>query len=272
MSQRPARPQRPTVCLEIIEKQWLTPHLLRLIVGGEGFSGFEPNDSTDMYCKLLFAHDGSPLKERVDMAKIRATRPSDEWPKTRTYTIRWVEPEARRLAIDFVVHGAEGVAAPWAAAAEPGDLVQFSGPGGAWSPPEAEFHLFVGDESAIPAIAAGLELLPEDARGHAVIEVGDHTLDIAHPKGVTLEWIVRGEGEYDPGARAERVLALDWPAHPSESVSVFAHGEREAMKLLRPIFKEREIPRERLSISGYWAYGRVEDAFQAEKRTEIGKV
>ena len=266
------RPPRPTVSLELIEKEWLTPHLLRLIVGGEGFSDFEANDSTDMYCKLLFAHDGAPLTERVDMAEIRETLPSTEWPKTRTYTIRWIDPEARRLAIDFVVHGDEGIAAPWAVAAEPGDLVQFMGPGGAWSPPEAAFHLFAGDESAVPAIAAGLELLPEDARGHVVIEASEHELDLVHPDGVAVEWIVRGHGEYDPGALAERVLAIDWPEHPSESVSVFAHGEREAMKRLRPIFRERGIPRERLSISGYWAHGRIEDAFQAEKRTEIGKI
>ena len=264
-----SRPKRPTVRLEVIEKQWLTPHMLRLVVGGDGFDSFEWGGFSDSYCKLLFSHDGKPFAEPVDAGEMRETLPSDQWPKTRTYSIRWVDLEAQRLALDFVVHGDEGIAAPWAAAAEPGDLVQFMGPGGAWSPKEAEFHLFVGDESAVPAIAAGLERLPADARGHVVIEVSEHTLEIEHPEGVTLEWFVRGDRKYDPAALAERVAALDWP---TASVSVFAHGEREAMKALRPIFKEREIPRELLSISGYWAHGRIEDAFQAEKRTDIGKV
>lgn len=266
------RPQRPTVCLEVISKEWLNPHVLRLVLGGAGFDSIAWNGFADSYCKLLFAHDGSAFTEPVDAGEMRATLPSDQWPKTRTYTIRWFDESAKQLALDFVVHGDEGVAAPWAATAEPGDLVQFLGPGGAWSPADAEFHLFVGDESAVPAIAAGLERLPADARGHVVIEAGEHTLELQHPERVTVDWYVRGEGEYDPSALATRVAAIDLPEHPADSVSVFAHGEREAMKALRPIFKELGIPRERLSISGYWAYGRVEDAFQAEKREPIGKV
>lgn len=268
MSQQ--RQPRPTVQLEVIEKEWLTPHMVRLIVGGDGFAGFDWKGFSDSYCKLLFAHDGAVFTEPVDAAAMRESLPSEQWPKTRTYSIRWVDLEQQKLALDFVVHGDEGIAAPWAAAAEPGELVQFVGPGGAWSPKEADFHLFVGDESALPAIAAGLERLPADARGHVVIEVSEHKLEIEHPEGVTVEWFVRGDAAYDPGALAELVAAFDWPA--DASVSVFAHGEREAMKALRPIFKEREVPRELLSISGYWAYGRVEDAFQAEKREEVGKV
>ena len=27
-----------------------------------------------------------------------------------------------------------------------------------------------------------------------------------------------------------------------------------------------------MSVSAYWAYGRVEDAFQAEKRTPVGQI
>src|SRR5690625_6029152 len=55
-----------------------------------------------------------------------------------------------------------------------GDQVQFRGPGGAYTPdPDADWHLLVGDESALPAIAASTEVLPAGARGHAIIEVED---------------------------------------------------------------------------------------------------
>lgn len=262
------RPPRPTTVLEVVGREWLTPHMVRIFAGGDGFDNFVDNGFSDAYVKLVFAADGTAFGEPVDVASMRESLPSEQWPKTRTYTVRSVDKEARRIAIDFVVHGDEGIAAPWAANVEIGDLVQFMGPGGAWSPSESGYHLFVGDESALPAIAAGLERLPTNATGTAIVEVHEHPIDIVHPEGVQLHWVVRGSSPYDPGVLASRVRDLELP----EDVSVFAHGEREAMKQLRPIFKELEIPRERLSISGYWAYGRVEDVFQAEKRTDIGKI
>ena len=40
----------------------------------------------------------------------------------------------------------------------------FTGPAGAYSPdPDADWHLMVGDESALPAIAASLEAVPAGA-------------------------------------------------------------------------------------------------------------
>ena len=66
------------------------------------------------------------------------------------------------------------------------------------------------------------------------------------------------------------VRQFEWPAG---RVHVFAHGERESMKALRPVlFVERELERAQVSLSGYWAYGRTEDRFQAEKREPIGKI
>ena len=65
--------------------------------------------------------------------------------------------------------------APAESAPEPGDPIHLLGPGGGYSPdPDARWHLFAGDTSALPAIAGALEELRStcpDARGHAVIEV-----------------------------------------------------------------------------------------------------
>ncbi len=45
------------------------------------------------------------------------------------------------------------------------------------------------------------------------------------------------------------------------------------MKALRDIFfAQRGLERSQVSISGYWAYGRTEDRFQAEKREPIGVI
>lgn len=266
------RPHRPTTHLDVISKEWLSPDMLRLVVGGPNFGAFADAGVADAYIKLVFDPEGKPYPQPVDVSQMRAELPGEQWPKIRTYTVRSVDHEAQTLAIDFVIHGDEGIAAPWAGSAEPGDLVQFMGPGGKWLPSEdAGFHLFVGDESAVPAIAAGLERLPEDAIGAVVLEASEHAIELDKPEGVSVQWSVRGDAEYDPEALSRRVRGLDL-ASRSEELSVFAHGEREAMKQLRRVFSELEVPRERLSISGYWAYGRAEDVFQEEKRTDVGKV
>jgi len=45
--------------------------------------------------------------------------------------LRRADVERQQVAIDFVVHGDEAIAAPWAARAEPGELLALSGAGGA---------------------------------------------------------------------------------------------------------------------------------------------
>ncbi|WP_319033620.1 siderophore-interacting protein [Microbacterium sp. LRZ72] len=186
----------------------------------------------------------------------------------RTYTVRSVDRDARTLAIDFVVHGDEGVAGPWAGAASAGDRLTFSGPGGQYAPSDEDVeYLFVGDESALPAIAAALEALPEAAYGRALIEVGgpDGQIPVTAPAGVEVTWLHRVGGD---GAAAadygvplvEAVAALPRPTGP---VDVFAHGEREAMKKLRGIFHEEwGMERRALSLSAYWARGGPRIAFR----------
>ncbi len=62
-------------------------------------------------------------------------------------------------------------------------------------------------------------------------------------------------------------------AWPDGTVQAFVHGEREHVKALRDVlFKQRGLDRNQVSISGYWAYGRSEDRFQAEKKEPIGKI
>jgi NADPH-dependent ferric siderophore reductase len=254
--------------LEVIRTQRLTPHLMRVVAGGPGFASFQNNACTDRYVKLLFVEPSHALEPPYDLEQLRAERP-EALPRMRTYTVRWVDTEAQELAIDFVLHGDDGVAGPWAARARPGDQLVLSGPGGGYAPdPAADRHLLVGDLSAQPAIAAALEAMPADAVGHAVIQVEDESdvVELAHPDGVQLTW-VRERGEQ---ALLAAVQALAWP---EGDVQAFVHGERGSVKLLRRYLSEvRDLDRARLSISAYWAQGRVEDQFQAEKREPVGQI
>ena len=272
----PARKARPTLDLVVVRTEQLSPHLVRIVAGGPGFDAFADNGFTDKYVKISFPTElpgGAWPEGPVDLAALKEELPPELWPVTRTYTVRSFDAEARELVVDVVVHGEEGIAGPWAAAAQPGDRLVCAGPGGAYSPDaDAEWHLFAGDEAALPAIAAALEALPEDATGLAFLEAGsaEDVIEIQAPPGVDIRWLSReGFPAGETLVLAEAVAGATWP---SGTPSVFAHGERGAMKELRAIFKERGLPREKLSLSGYWAHGRVEDQFQAEKKLPIGQV
>lgn len=268
------RKTRPQINLTVLRREQLSAHMVRIVAGGEGFADYVNNDFVDRYVKIAFPQSGVAYPEPLDLWAVRETMPREQWPFTRTYTIRWVDVAARELAIDFVIHGAEGLAGPWAASAQPGDSLVFTGPGGGYNPdPSADWILLAGDEAAIPAIAAVIESLPEDARGLAFLEV-DSDADIqplSAPAGLKVAWLQRrGVAAGDSHLLVSAVRESAWP---DGRVDVFAHGERGYMKGLREVlFRERGLDRNQVSLSGYWAKGRVEDDFQAEKKLPIGKI
>ena len=189
----------------------------------------------DAYVKLLF--DGVP----------------------RAYTVRRVDGED--VWIDFVVHGDEGLAGPWAAAAVPGDTIEFVGPGGAWSPrPGADLHVFIGDDSALPAIASGLDRLGE-APSLVFAEIAQPGHE--YPLDAQVTWVYRQDAPY--GERlVEAVLAAELPGGDLE---VFLHGNAEMVRPLRRyLLRECGLPREHLSASGYWRAGLTDEALRASKR------
>ncbi|WP_194813575.1 siderophore-interacting protein [Nocardia sp. XZ_19_385] len=238
---------RPRTTLVVQNTIRLTDHMIRVHLGGPGFASFQPNEFTDAYVKLAF--------------------PGPDGETVRTYTVRSIDQAAQEIAIDFVYHGDEGVAGPWAATAKPGDTIELMGPGGAYAPrPDADWHLLAGDDSALPAIAAACSALPADAVGRVFLEIDSPAdeLGIDKPDGVQLTWIHRGDAA--PGEKlAAAVRAEPWL---DGQVQVFIHGEAHSvMHELRPyIRKERGVSAEwASSISGYWRRGRTEEGFRQWK-------
>lgn len=273
---RPPRPARSQHVFEVIRTERLTPHLVRVVVGGPAFDAFVAEADpatlakTDKYVKLLMAKPGLRLRPPYDLDVLRAELAPEDVPVRRTYTVRALDAEEKTLVIDFVVHGDEGIAGPWAASAQPGDLLALSGPGGMYAPDEDETteHLLIGDESALPAVAAALEGMPAHARGLALIEVGGAAdrLDLVHPAGIEVRWVHRdGAGAGEP-----LVAAVQGLPRPNGAAKVFAHGERTAMKGVRAVLQGWGLTRDDFSLSAYWALGRAEDTFQAEKRLPVG--
>lgn len=268
------RKSRPQINLTVLRREQLSAHMVRIVAGGEGFAEYVNNNFVDRYVKIAFPQPGVEYPEPLDLWAVRESMPRELWPHTRTYTVRWVDSAAGELAIDFVIHGDEGLAGPWAAAAQPGDALIFTGPGGGYNPdPAADWYLLAGDEAALPAIAAVIESLPAGARGLAFLEV-DTDADIqpiAAPAGLKLAWLKRdGAPAGGSDLLVNAVRDAEWP---DGRVDVFAHGERGYMKGLREVlFRQRGLERSQVSLSGYWAMGRVEDDFQAEKKLPIGKI
>ncbi|MBM9622590.1 siderophore-interacting protein [Streptomyces zhihengii] len=266
MAERPARKAPKAHSATVVRTERLTPHMVRVVLAVDPGTGFEIGEYTDHYVKLLFAPEGVSYPEPFDMDRIREEFPREQWPTNRTYTVRSWDAAHREMAVDFVVHGDEGLAGPWAARATAGQSMHFLGPGGGYAPePDADWHLLAGDESALPAIAASLERMPAGALVHAFVEVagpGDEQ-KIVTPDGVEVTWLHRGDRA--PGeALVEAVLALDFPAG---EVSAFVHGEAGSVKELRRLLRlEHGVPRERLSISGYWRVGKTDEDWRAIKR------
>ncbi|SDN45745.1 NADPH-dependent ferric siderophore reductase, contains FAD-binding and SIP domains [Klenkia soli] len=257
---QPPKKRRVTRVGTVVRTERVTPHLVRVVLGGDALAGFGAGAFTDHYVKLQLPPPGAPYAAPFDAETVQAEHPRELWPVSRTYTVRSWDAELGELAVDFVTHGDEGIAGPWAAAAQPGDLLQFAGPGGAYAPsPDAAWHLLVADDSALPAVAAALPRMPAGAPVRAFVEV-EGPADEQDLPGVT--WVHRGEGPVGAAVTAA-VLAADWP----EGVPhVFVHGEAGFVRELRRFVRARwEVPRELLSVSGYWRVGRTEDRWQAEK-------
>lgn len=167
--------------------------------------------------------------------------------------------------IDFVVHGDEGLAGPWAMRAEPGDELLFSGPGGGYAPrADAGWHLLVGDEAALPAIAAALEAMPAGAPAHVFLLVADvgEEQPLVTKADAQITWLHRASG----GDLAAAVKALPWR---EGEVQAFVHGEAGFVRELRRyLLDERAVSRDSLSLSGYWREGKNDEAWREEKAAE----
>ncbi|WP_205849992.1 siderophore-interacting protein [Nakamurella flava] len=259
--------------LTVTRTEQLSPSLRRVHFHSDDLSAFADSFDTDRYVKLVFPQPGVVYPEPLDFRALRGVFPPEDMPVVRTYTALFPNVAAGTVAIDFVVHGDHGVAGPWAAAARPGDRLLVNGPNGAYRPdPTADWHLLVGDETAIPAITAALADLPASAtaRVFLLVEKPGHELDLPLPAGATVTWYYRSESpDHGDGLLDTAVRSLPWlPGR----VHVFAHGEaQEIMHRIRPhLLRERGLDRSQVSISGYWRQGRTEEAFR-EWKSELAR-
>jgi NADPH-dependent ferric siderophore reductase len=215
----------------------LTPSMRRIRLGGEGLGNLGHLPGQDMAIAVP-AGDGGTVRRR--------------------YTIRSLDRRTGTADLDFVLHG-DGPAARWAASAVPGSPVEAVAPRGKITiDRDAEWHLFAGDDAALPGIGAMLESLPRGATARAVIEVGGPDDEQAFAVGdgvdVAITWLHRGGTE--PGRSDLLVEAIGSVELPAGRGHAYLAGEYAAVQGLRRRLGELGLEREQISPKPYWRLGR----------------
>jgi NADPH-dependent ferric siderophore reductase len=230
-------PQPQTMALEVAEVHDLGPSLREIRLTGNGLRGFRHAPGQDLMFRLPL--DASSMVNR-------------------RYSIRRADPEAGHADLNVVLHG-DGPAARWAAAARPGQqLPEVVGPRGkiTWDP-EAAWHLFLGDETYIPATLAMLTALPVGVVARAVLEVTgpDDELPFDSLADADVRWLHRGGGSPGDPASLQEVLGT-WSVPPGPG-HVYIAAEVTVALSLRDHLLARGLSREQISAKGYWSRGRA---------------
>jgi NADPH-dependent ferric siderophore reductase len=207
---------------QVLRREQLTPHLVRLVLGGEGLSAFESTGVPDEWVGLVVPGQF----------------------QSRYYTVRrW---DSGELTLDVVVHDV-GLVTEWATRDCVGDTVTVTEAKGSFALPDgARWVMLVGDLTALPAmarIAENVRDLPVRVWAEVPDDMGDY---LAGRADVT--WLTPpGAGR---SALAEVVERIDWP----EGEGYFwMAGESAQMRAIRKhLMRDRRLPATAYDVMGYW--------------------
>ena len=215
--------------LAVVRVEAPSPHLRRVVFGGEALADFV-SASFDDHVKLILDADGAG-------------------PVGRDYTPRRYDRAARELTIEFALHG-DGPASRWAASAAPGQRATIGGPRGSFViPMDYDWHLLAGDETALPAIARRLEELPTGTRAIAVLQADDMAdrRQLASAASLDLRWV---------NDSAELVHAVRELQLPAGEGYAWCAGEAVTMAALRRILVDEKGQHPRaIRAAAYWKRG-----------------
>ncbi|MDP9840079.1 NADPH-dependent ferric siderophore reductase [Neorhizobium huautlense] len=242
--------------LKVLGIRDLSPHIRRITFGSSKLKRF--NTPLALHAKLLFPRDHAPLclPSLTPIGTIDWGS-DEERAIIRKYTIRRIDPQSGTLDIDFVLHDHGGPGSRFAANAKVGDVLGMIGPGGGSARP-ADWNLFAGDETALPAIARLIEALPADARGKAIIEVADERDEqpICCSTGIDIAWLHRSRSA-SPNELAERVSSVRLPSNGS--VFAWAGTEFSTFRKIRSDWRSfRRLPKEDHLAVSYWRDGHAQ--------------
>lgn len=227
----------------------LSPLMRRITFSSPGFVGQEAISCTDTYMKLVVQDPADPEQKVL-----------------RSYTVRSHDTAEGLVDIDFALHGKGGFAARWAQSAEIGQEVTFKGIGGGYVPSgTAPWHLLIGDDSALPAIAAAVERLESGVPCVVILEGATQT-DLL---GADYDLVLSESTQLHVVSGVQEILEV--VARSYEQLEgtphVFLHGEacmvRDVRRVLRTQYAQ---DLKAMSVSGYWRAGASDEQWREMKR------
>lgn len=242
--------------MEVVASHCVTPRMRRVVLRGDAahFSG------PGLHVRVLI-----PPRGRVPVwphggadGRIVFAEGADAL-VPRVYTVRAVDAAAGTIAIDAVLHEGDCPGATWARQAAPGDLVGLLGPGGA-RPEPADWNLFAGDETALPAIARLLEALPAQSLAVVRIEVADAAEQqlLATPARLDLRYLSRdGRPAGRAGLLPAAVRDLAFPADLSTARAFVGCEQTEAREIRRFLTRDAGFDKAHRMVAAYWRLGHV---------------
>ena len=221
--------------LEVVESEPLTPHMRRLRLTAPQLAGFSYAPGQDLML-LVGVERNRPVRRR--------------------YTIRALDRASRAITLDVVLHG-DGPGERWVRAASPGDKIEGIGPRGKITTAEADWHLFVGDESALPAVFRMAESLPCGAPARVLLEIpGPEDVQELHAIASThVTWLHRDGGL--PGQPAALAAAAAEVPLPAGRGHAYLLGEARVVARLREVLAARGLGPDQVSPKAYWGRGRA---------------
>ncbi|MDX8054213.1 siderophore-interacting protein [Lentzea sp. BCCO 10_0798] len=225
----------------------LGDHMRRITFHAPEFASFAVT-GPDEHFGLLMATGRElvmPADDRINVRSSLRAMPEDTRPDLRWYTVRAHRPDVAEIDVDFVVHGDAGPGTRWARRAITGDEAGFRAGGSAYRPPAGGSVLLAADETALPALAAILEV--ETRPVQVFVEVPDESYRV----DLEAEWVLRGDAE--PGSA---VLKAIQDKALSTVEYAWACGESAlATGVRRHLVKDRGVDRKAIMFSGYWKVG-----------------
>ncbi|WP_435175025.1 siderophore-interacting protein [Actinacidiphila sp. bgisy145] len=252
---RQTRPRVRVRRAQVLRTAELTARMRRITVGGPDLAGCAEGGLPADAWKFMLPPAG---RRTVDLPAAGPDGaptypPGAHPPVLRAFTARRIDPDRNELTVDVVLHG-DTPASVWARTALPGDEVALAGPRHDFAPcAQAAWHLLAGDETALPAIAAILEALPDGTPVVALIEVDGPAdrLELAAPAGADVRWLYRDGLPAGPGGPLEK--AVRDIGRPFAGAQAWVGAEAGAARAIRRcLLDERGLPRPQLQASAYW--------------------
>lgn len=235
----------------------ITPHMRRITFDGDDVSRFAGMNA--LHLNVLCQHPdlAAPQWPTVGSNGLAQWEDPDRRPTLRKYTVRSLDVAASRLDIDFVLHADAGPGSAVAETAQIGAEIGVIGPGGGGLV-DADWYLFAGDETALPAIARMLEKLPAHARGKAFVEVADkdEVQYLEFQAGIEVTWLLRnGAAAGTTSLLIDAVRSTVLPGDGS-SVYVWAGCEFAAFRQIRSYCRtELGLKKDEHLVVSYWNRG-----------------